>query len=1006
MKKLTPLLLLFFTVYAYAGTITTNVSSLFNFKDCYLHHSTTPQWFLINATGLSANLIVTAPEHFEVSTDLNKFYSGTLTIAQGGGNLTNTKIFVRFTPSSTGSKSGSISLTNIGSTTKSVGVSGTGINFPSLSNYYATINTQTGATLKTALYDKIKGHSSVGYNGLYNHYPTTDTYYDGTVWDIYSTRVDAPSPYTYNHGAKKCGNYQVEGDCYNREHTVPQSWFNSSEPTQSDMFHVLPTDGKVNGLRSNFPFGEVSNPTQTSLQGAKLGPNTTSGYSSTVFEPIDEYKGDIARGLLYMVTRYENSVSTWSGTAVLDGSVFPAYKQWHLNLLLKWHNQDPPSNREIIRNNAIANGIQNNRNPFIDSPQFAHRIWGGAIPGEPGSTIATNIQISNYNGTSLTLNFRSGEGQRRLIIVRPVTANATHPIDGKHYQASNTLSTSATISPDNFVVYNGTGSSVNILGLTNGVNYTIRVYEYNGWYSTSNYRTSTVGSINTAPLDVEFGTFTAAKQADKRIVLDWTTLRENNNQRFEIERSFTNQPFLKIGEVASKGNSNLTQSYTFNDDTLKTGVAASITTITYRIKQISTNGDFTYSSFQVVDAKPTAADTVVYESFKLRLSGRAVVVDWQTSRENNNNRFEVLKGTTANSLSSIKNVPSLGNSNVPQNYTYTDTATSASQTWFYQIKYVLNNNAVGFSTVQQINIPVVQPNDTVIFANFSLTNQTNGVLVNWQTSKEQNNKDFEVQRGLTANNFTTLAIISSNNSLTYNYPDESVVANTRYYYRIKYTSFNGLTGYSEVKNILTPLAPPPPKDTVHFKSIGGSIDTDRTVSLAWLTSIEGKIGKHEVLRKIDNKPFTVIGELIGNVHQDTSGVLYSFEDDYFTQPQNKYNTVIYLIRYTGANPSYLVNSDELKFVNVGLNKQVPQPFEGNIYPMPFDKTLNITLPQSDNELWHLSINNLLGEEVYHGDASSTQGRLTLNNLEHLNKGIYLLSLRNKNEVWHVRIIKQ
>ncbi len=476
MKKILSLSLLCFTVYAYAGTITTNVSSLFNFKDCYLNHSATPQWFLISATGLSANLVVTAPDHFEVSTDLNKFYSKTLTLAQGGGSLTNTKVFVRFTPFSTGRKTGNVTLTNVGSTTKTISVSGNGINFASLSTYYTTINTQTGATLKTALYDKIKGHTTVSYGGLYTQYPTTDTYYDGTVWDIYSTKVDGPSPYTYQHGQKQCGNYSTEGDCYNREHTVPQSWFNSASPMVSDIFHVLPTDGKVNGLRSNFPYGEVSNPSSTSQQGAKLGPNTTSGYSSTVFEPIDEYKGDVARGLLYMVTRYENVVSGWSGTAVLDGSSFPAFKQWHLDLLLKWNLQDPPSNKEIIRNNAIANGIQNNRNPFIDSPQFAQRIWGGAIAVEPGASVATNLEISNYNGTSLTLNFRSGEGQRRLVVIKPTASNTINPIDGRHYNASGALSSTALVGADNFVVYNGTGSTVNISGLTNGVNYQIRVF--------------------------------------------------------------------------------------------------------------------------------------------------------------------------------------------------------------------------------------------------------------------------------------------------------------------------------------------------------------------------------------------------------------------------------------------------------------------------------------------------------------------------------------------------
>ncbi len=535
-------------------------------------------------------------------------------------------------------------------------------------------------------------------------------------------------------------------------------------------------------------------------------------------------------------------------------------------------------------------------------------------------------------------------------------------------------------------------------------------FEYNGWYSTANYRTATIASINTAPLDVEFGPFTATKQLDKRIVLNWSTLKENNNVKFEIERSFTNLPYAKIGEVASKGNSTATQNYTFNDDTLKTGISPAITSITYRIKQVSTNNDFSYSSLQVIDLTPTPADTVIYSSFTLNLSGKAVQVQWQTSRELNNNRFEILRGTSAAALSAIKNTASLGNSNANQNYSYTDTATSASQTWFYQIKYVLNNNAVGFSTVQQINIPVVVPNDTVVFANFTLANQgTTGVQINWQTSKEQNSQQFEVERGLTNNLFTsiktTTAAGNSTTNLPYNFTDLTVSTNTTYFYRIKYTLQNSTVGYSVVKSIFVPTVPPITKDTVYFKSFRGTIDTAKHVYLNWTTTIEGKIGKYEVLRKIDNKPFIVIAEINGNVHQDSAGVIYPFQDDYFFQTTNTFNTLTYLIRYTGANPSYLVNSEEVTFTKVGLN-QVKQPFEGNIYPMPFDGTLNITFPQSDNELWHLSINNLLGEEVYHGEASSAEGKLTLNNLAYLNKGIYLLSLRNNSEVWHVRIIKQ
>ena len=119
---------------------------------------------------------------------------------------------------------------------------------------------------------------------MWTAYKTTDVR-PGTnkIWDMYSNC-------NYTAGSSQCGNYSGEGNCYNREHTVPQSWFNEASPMKSDVFHVIPTDGYVNGWRSNYPFGEVSSATKTSSNGCKLGPSSVSGISGTVFEPIDEYK--------------------------------------------------------------------------------------------------------------------------------------------------------------------------------------------------------------------------------------------------------------------------------------------------------------------------------------------------------------------------------------------------------------------------------------------------------------------------------------------------------------------------------------------------------------------------------------------------------------------------------------------------------------------------------------------------------------------------------------------
>ena len=239
--------------------------------------------------------------------------------------------------------------------------------------YYDNAVGDTGITMKISLYNIIKGHTVVSYSSLKSTYhEITDKKPDGKVWDMYSDVPGGTPPYTYSFiAADQCGNYSVEGDCYNREHSFPQSWFNSSSPMKSDLFHVYPTDGKVNGMRSSYPYGEVSAPTKTSLNGSKLGPNTSAGYSGTVFEPLDEYKGDFARTYFYMATRYYSEDGSWSSNDMTNGA---EPKPWALDLLYQWHMQDTVSQKEIDRNNAVY-GIQNNRNPFIDHPEWVDTVW-------------------------------------------------------------------------------------------------------------------------------------------------------------------------------------------------------------------------------------------------------------------------------------------------------------------------------------------------------------------------------------------------------------------------------------------------------------------------------------------------------------------------------------------------------------------------------------------------------------------------------------------------------
>ncbi|MFT6194523.1 MAG: endonuclease I [Cognaticolwellia sp.] len=252
-------------------------------------------------------------------------------------------------------------------------------------NYYQNISTQTGYTLKTDLHDLIKTHSAQGYGAIWTFYAnhSLDTYFenDGSILDIYAEKPFGSDSYSYTKVTDQCGNYSGEGGCYNREHSFPKSWFGGKiEPMNSDIHHIFATDGYVNSKRGSYPYGEVASATFTSSNNTKLGTATIAlGYSSTVFEPIDEFKGDLARAHLYMATRYENVISNWQtnstySDAILDGSNNKVFETWQLNMLLRWHANDPVSQKEIDRNEA-AYSHQGNRNPFIDHPEYVDKIW-------------------------------------------------------------------------------------------------------------------------------------------------------------------------------------------------------------------------------------------------------------------------------------------------------------------------------------------------------------------------------------------------------------------------------------------------------------------------------------------------------------------------------------------------------------------------------------------------------------------------------------------------------
>ncbi len=235
--------------------------------------------------------------------------------------------------------------------------------------YYEDVDwTKEGSALMADLTSAIRPHDTLSYGSLWEAYYTTDVREDGTIWDMYSDIHWKP-------GQKQCGNYGKEGDCYNREHSVPKSWFNDKSPMNTDLHHIVPTDGYVNNRRGNYPLGEVGGATYTSGNGSRLGSSSYPGYSGTVFEPVDEYKGDFARIYFYFVTCYASTMSSWkTGSTNLSNSGL-GLNSWSREMFLEWAEMDPVSEKEIARNEAVY-GIQGNRNPYVDNPAAAELVFG------------------------------------------------------------------------------------------------------------------------------------------------------------------------------------------------------------------------------------------------------------------------------------------------------------------------------------------------------------------------------------------------------------------------------------------------------------------------------------------------------------------------------------------------------------------------------------------------------------------------------------------------------
>lgn len=248
-------------------------------------------------------------------------------------------------------------------------------------SYYTRMDGKKRETLKAAAKQCVASHQTLQYYDLPNYWVYSDTYpelYDGLKrwWDMYSNAV-----YLIQEG--QTGKQAFSANHMQREHAVPKSWWKKGgsveyTPAYSDMWNLYPSDPSANQAKLNYPFGIATGSLRFDNGVTKVGPAMTGygGGSGMVFEPDDEYKGDFARACFYMATVYDDI--NWVINYMFTKNSYPTLVGWAADMLLQWSRNDPVSQKEIDRNNAVEQS-QGNRNPFIDFPELAEYIWGTRV---------------------------------------------------------------------------------------------------------------------------------------------------------------------------------------------------------------------------------------------------------------------------------------------------------------------------------------------------------------------------------------------------------------------------------------------------------------------------------------------------------------------------------------------------------------------------------------------------------------------------------------------------
>lgn len=331
----------------------------------------------------------------------------------------------------------------------------------------------------------------------------------------------------------------LDNASFNTEHIVPQSFLTGTNSTKAkaDIHHLFPTFFVWNSTRSNHPFGEISNAQVSSWQYLEEDANTWQPANATeenaasryrdmpgaidMYMPKADKRGDVARAIMYVYTMYPDATPDHPITSVIS-----------LQTMVNWHNADPPDAEELTRNDRIQT-YQNTRNPYVDWPEMAGRAFGVANCSTTPSVQVSGLSVSNLTANSLTLNWSSGNGDRRLISIRPTVGGTFSPTNGTTYTGINSRYNLATVQGGAVrFVYLGAGTTTTISGLDAGTAYTILAYEVcssGPLYRLTSPATTTATTLNcTGTPSLQASALQAVVGSTSTINLSWARGNGNN----------------------------------------------------------------------------------------------------------------------------------------------------------------------------------------------------------------------------------------------------------------------------------------------------------------------------------------------------------------------------------------------------------------------------------------------------------------------------------------------